>query len=329
MTTPLISIIIPVFNSEKCLKRCVDSILSQTFVDFELILVDDGSSDLTFKICEEYRLSDTRIRVFHKENGGVSIARNFGLNQAKGKWIGFIDSDDWIEKECFNHCFDYKDLDELELIMFSCFWSDDSILPDVLCKSMHDYKSILPLFIDKITFVTPWCKFFKKQILDQYNIMFDTSLSSAEDTLFSFEYLKHVKRMRLMSNKFYHYDISQNISSLSKKKNLNWNTEEYLLKKVFSVVNELEKIFDVDLTKFRCLFGESRLNKYLASCSDLSYINVRNRLKKIICNDELSYLFEDKVYMPKGERRLFCDYLIKNNLYSLLAIYFKYIRTEY
>ena len=110
MFTPLISIIIPVFNSEKCLKRCVDSILSQTFVDFELILVDDGSSDLTFKICEEYRLSDTRIRVFHKENGGVSIARNFGLNQAKGKWIGFIDSDDWIEKECFNHCFDYKNL---------------------------------------------------------------------------------------------------------------------------------------------------------------------------------------------------------------------------
>lgn len=329
MVNPLISIIIPVFNSDKYLRRCVDSILSQTFGDFELILVDDGSTDLSLKVCEEYKLSDTRVRVFHKENGGVSTARNFGLNQAKGKWIGFIDSDDWIENECFNYCFDNGCLDKFDLIMFSCVWSDDSRLPDKLCESIDDFKSILPLFIDKITFVTPWCKFFKKHILDQNNIMFDTSLSSAEDTLFSFEYLKHVRKMKLMSDEFYHYDVSQNVSSLSKKKNRSWNTEEYLLKQIFSVVNELENIFEVDLTKFRCLMGESRLNKYLATCSDLSYNSVRKRLKKITRNNELSYLFKDKVYMPKGERRLMCDYLIKNNLYSLLAVYFKYIKSEY
>ena len=98
---PKISVIVPVYNTGQYLPRCIDSILSQTFTDFELLLIDDGSTDNSGMICDEYAAKDSRIRVFHKENGGVSSARNFGLAQASGEYIGWVDSDDWIEPNMY------------------------------------------------------------------------------------------------------------------------------------------------------------------------------------------------------------------------------------
>lgn len=99
---PKISIIVPVYNVEKYIHRCIDSILHQTFKDFELILVDDGSLDNSGKICDEYAKEDDRIKVIHKENGGLSDARNVGLDIAQGEYIAFVDSDDWIEKDMYS-----------------------------------------------------------------------------------------------------------------------------------------------------------------------------------------------------------------------------------
>ena len=98
---PIISIIVPVYNVEEYLQRCIDSILNQRFKDFELILINDGSTDNSLKICKEYSLSDSRVKVINKENGGLSSARNAGINIAKGKYIGFVDSDDWINEEMY------------------------------------------------------------------------------------------------------------------------------------------------------------------------------------------------------------------------------------
>ena len=99
---PKISIIVPVYNVEQYLRRCIDSILNQSFADFELLLIDDGSKDKSGAICDEYAAKDSRIRVFHKENGGVSSARNIGLENARGEWLSFIDGDDVITEGYFN-----------------------------------------------------------------------------------------------------------------------------------------------------------------------------------------------------------------------------------
>ena len=99
MSNPKISVIIPVYNAESTLRRCVDSVLAQTYTDFECLLIDDGSTDKSGEMCDEYAAKDSRVRVFHKENGGVSSARNVGLDNAKGEWITFLDSDDYIEEE--------------------------------------------------------------------------------------------------------------------------------------------------------------------------------------------------------------------------------------
>lgn len=92
-----ISIIVPVYNAEKTLHKCVDSIINQSYKDWELLLVDDGSIDRSALICDDYVKQDKRIKVFHKQNGGVSSARNVGLDNVKGEWVSFIDSDDWVE----------------------------------------------------------------------------------------------------------------------------------------------------------------------------------------------------------------------------------------
>ena len=113
---PQISVIVPVYNAEKYLHRCIDSILAQTFSDFELLLIDDGSKDNSGRICDEYAAKDSRIRVFHKKNGGVSSARNMGLDNAKGDWITFVDSDDWVKQDYLYSMISQPDAD---LIMSS------------------------------------------------------------------------------------------------------------------------------------------------------------------------------------------------------------------
>lgn len=107
MENDLISVIVPIYNMEKYLNKCVDSILNQTYSNLEIILVDDGSTDLSPKICDEYLKLDDRIKVFHKKNGGLSDAKNFGLKKANGKYVGFVDSDDWIDKNMYEEMY-YK-----------------------------------------------------------------------------------------------------------------------------------------------------------------------------------------------------------------------------
>lgn len=101
LESPLISVIVPVYKVEEYLARCVDSILGQTYRNLEILLVDDGSPDRCGEICEEYAARDTRIRVIHKENGGLSSARNAAIDVAQGEYLGFVDSDDWIEPETY------------------------------------------------------------------------------------------------------------------------------------------------------------------------------------------------------------------------------------
>ena len=110
---PKVSVIVPVYRAEKYIKECIESIINQTFEDFELLLVDDGSPDNSGAICDEYALKDSRIRVFHKENGGVSSARNEGIYKSNGEWLCFVDSDDIIEQTY---------LKDFDLNIIACDW---------------------------------------------------------------------------------------------------------------------------------------------------------------------------------------------------------------
>lgn len=163
--TPLISIIVPVYNSEKTLCRCVDSVINQPFNNWEILLIDDGSTDKSFEICENYALKDKRITVLHKENGGVSSARNIGLDNAKGKWVTFIDSDDYIAVDALS--MDYNTLDE-DLLLFPYYSINNGkeslvkIGNEQIIKDHHDLICFYNEYLLCTILRSPWSKFLKK-----------------------------------------------------------------------------------------------------------------------------------------------------------------------
>ena len=201
MTTPLISVIVPVYNAESTLIRCVDSILAQTFTDFELLLIDDGSKDRSGEICDGYAAKDSRVKVFHKPNGGVSSARNLGLDNARGEWISFVDSDDDIHKDCL------YELNSLEANDFKvCNFDGDG------SKRFESYPSDSHLSGDSIKFMldnnlvyTPWGKLFKSSIIKALGLRFDTKLRLGEDTVFCWEYLLHCSDAAVSDKGLYFY----------------------------------------------------------------------------------------------------------------------------
>lgn len=190
-SSPLISIIVPVYNAEKTLRQCVDSILAQDYSVFELLLIDDGSKDDSPAICDEYAAKDIRVMVFHKPNGGVSSARNHGLEKAQGEWITFIDADDYITERYFDG------VDERhEDILIKGYKKFENT--GIVAGRVADKLLGMPVFSDFISqFVTdsllrcPWAKFYKRSLLG--DLRFLTDMKIGEDAWFVFNYLAKCK----------------------------------------------------------------------------------------------------------------------------------------
>lgn len=183
---PKVSIIVPVYNTEKDLPRCIDSILAQTYTDFELILVNDGSTDFSGKICDEYATKDNRIVVIHKENGGVSSARNIGIKNSTGEWISFVDSDDYL-MQFFLQNFAMDENNDMEICGIEVVGGDNYIhcINDVKKQYVGSSIRDLCLTIFNHRYITsPCAKIIKKSFILEHKILFDTKITIAEDTLF-------------------------------------------------------------------------------------------------------------------------------------------------
>lgn len=218
---PTISIIVPVYNTEQYLPRCIDSILSQSFTDFELLLIDDGSTDGSSAICDDYAKKDNRVRVFHKENGGASSARNVGLDNAKGEWVTFVDSDDYVLDNYLSLGFE-KNID-----MYVQNWKyADGLVKDCYepCVIEEDgYGQFLKENIHTDMFRTACCSFVKSKILNDNNIKFDTRFKLGEDTLFVMDYYKYAKSICIVGNSCYIYNRQDNWNN---KYCLSWDDAE-------------------------------------------------------------------------------------------------------
>lgn len=202
---PKISIIVPVYKAEKYINRCIDSILAQTFTDWELLLVDDGSPDRSGKICDEYAIKDKRIRVFHKENGGVSSARNLGIDKMQGKYVTFVDADDWIDVETLEVCINKINEGQLDVLQYSWMRVNDE--GQVLMKKVIK-SDVLGLkdFADNANFnVCVWGSLIKTNIIRERQICFNTKLKLAEDQIFILTALLYAQRIQSISNTFYNY----------------------------------------------------------------------------------------------------------------------------
>jgi glycosyltransferase involved in cell wall biosynthesis len=206
---PVISIIVPVYKVEQYLRRCIDSILAQTFINFECILIDDGSPDNCPVICDEYAEQDNRIVVIHQENKGVSAARNAGLDIAKGEWIGFVDSDDWCDEVMFQLL--YENAIKYDVDVSIC--GARIVSAEHTCTNpLKEVKLICPgitatrmMFSEKLFNTNPFAKLMKAAIFIKNKIRYDTSIKYGEDALLLYEFYKFSDRVFYSSQPYYNY----------------------------------------------------------------------------------------------------------------------------
>ena len=269
MSNKCVSIIVPIYNSEKYLTDCLESIINQTYKNLEIILIDDGSTDNSKRICETFVKNDKRVVYIRKTNGGISSARNKGLDICNGQYICFVDSDDMIDK---NYIMDFMNCLQKNVDMLSCCFLKFSknVFSDNIVKNYkkvsydinNKYKLLLSTSKGYV-----WNKLYKRDIIIKYNIRFNEKISMCEDLEFNFNYLKYCNYVIYIENQNYFYRVSSN--SISKKMN---NFKWFSIYDSYNLIFKNFDDYDIDTQKKliysynRFLFeGLSRL-KYIDNC---------------------------------------------------------------
>lgn len=345
----MISIIVPVYNAETYLKQCIESILIQTYKDFELILVDDGSNDKSYEICSEYSKKNERIKVVHKVNGGVSSARNKGLDIAKGNWIYFCDSDDKLSsKKSLHMIADLVSDSDLIVTGHNDFDEEGNQLgfnyDGAKFNGTMAKKEFVKRLFDKKSTVGYqgflWTKLFNKKIIDKNHLRFDTEIKFAEDMLFVTEYccLDEVRTIRINnSNKVYDY-IHRNgsaMDSLQHSYNPRIFTDFLAFEKMYHLIHNTFHDKKISYLFLRRLFVSGswilsmmeRFNDYHKG--QKRYIeNVMSKHPKLKnefdTKRSLSFLKEEAMELPLNERVIFVNQWLRSK-----DCHFKYLSKKW
>lgn len=200
-----VSVVVPVYNCDKYINKCLESISGQTFKDLEIILVDDGSTDASGELCDAFAKKDDRVKVYHKPNGGVSSARNFGLSKASGEYVMFVDSDDYILSDGIKKAEEYL-LKSVDLIFFAP--TENMLKHDSeKYKEMSRFDVIENYSVWQKYFYSPWSKFFKKSIIAEHSLNFNEQMKYNEDAEFIHRYLVFCLNICFVNDYFYKYTV--------------------------------------------------------------------------------------------------------------------------
>lgn len=209
----MISIIIPVYNVEQYIAKCIESILNQTNSDWELILINDGSTDRSGEICDKYAINNKKIKVIHQTNRGVSKSRNTAINIANGEYLCFVDSDDWVDP---NFLEDFKtNVYKADFYFSGALYDINNKVysyknyKESYCKNIQQIKDV---FFNQKLFSNgyPWGKLFKTQIIKNNNLQFNEQLSIHEDHIFVFQYFSYINSLYITNSSGYHYLVFDN-----------------------------------------------------------------------------------------------------------------------
>ena len=241
---PLISVIIPMYNAENVIERCLNSIVSQTYKNLEIIIIDDGSTDKSADICDSYAKNDKRVKVIHKGNAGVSAARNVGLEKATGEYIMFVDADDWIDKKFCETMMQYVVEYNVKLVKSLAFDRDESgkiknMGADISENLLIDIQREFSFFKPYATGVV-WGSLYRSDLIK--NIRFETDLYVGEDTLFFAKAVKRADKMVIAKERMYNYVVyteSASHGDINEKKMTNLTAWE----RVAELFSDNERIF--------------------------------------------------------------------------------------
>ena len=328
------SIIVPIYNSEKYIGRCIESVRKQTEQNWELLLINDGSSDNSESICISFQSLDTRIKYFYQKNSGVSSARNNGLLRAQGEWITFIDSDDWIEEnhlETFNKQID-KDVD----LCINSFIADLSYgsrnFNYIDCSSFNRTESIKLFFTSlKAHSQFLWIKAFKRSIIKKYNIYFNEQINLGEDNIFILDYISHINSLSSSSIVTYHYDqFEENITSLGRRNRSIKDLLFQIEKNTDAYINLYNKIKIDTILNIASNYYYSRIfERILVNYKQKKFLGLfytppihllnYNRYKEILCINSVNNPLINKfwLHIDYNSRNIYFNlYIIKKCLIS-------------
>ena len=208
---PKISIIVPIYNAQKTLERCIDSILNQDFSDFELLLINDGSKDDSGKICDIYAGKDNRVRVIHKENSGVSASRNLALQEAKGEYLQFLDADDWITPNATRLFAESLEQNQCDMVIADFYrvigerLSHKGSIDEGGALSREEFANNMMENPADFYYGVLWNKLYKKSIVEKYGLCMNPKISWCEDFMFNLEYIRHCETIFVLQVPVYYY----------------------------------------------------------------------------------------------------------------------------
>lgn len=250
MENPIISVIVPIYNVEKYINRCIKSLINQTLKDIEIILVDDGSPDACPHICDQWATIDQRIKVIHKENGGASSARNIGIENASGKYIAFVDSDDYVELNMYENMIKINDRYDCDIVMCDCYKEKNEIKEIYTHNIRGGYYDKEMLYneyfhcllmtesVDYPPTISNWVCLFKSELLLQNKIRYAENIRFSEDLLFGSQAMYFSNSFYYMKEEcYYHYMF--NPESVTKTY---YEKKWLMLKKLYYLINEFFSI---------------------------------------------------------------------------------------
>lgn len=325
MKNVVVSVIVPVFNVEKYIETCIQSILKQTFKDYEIIFIDDASRDNSLGILERYKKEYDNIKVFNnKNNMGVSYARNLGIEKAIGEYLLFIDSDDFINNICLETLINnVKDADIIISNYVRFYGKSGTSLKNELIDNdtltLEELKNKFFYFYNKNIIHTPVSRLYKKEIIDRYNIRFNKKYSLGEDLIFNFQYLEKAKKIKFIDNYLYYYRWTN--ESLTNK-----YIDNYLEIKM-ELIDYIEKFLKSNLqkdcnmqkqiNKEKCNVIIGAIQNLFTPACKLEMFRKKIKIKEILNNDQYIQLIKDVQFdnfMQKVMRRL----IIKRNVKCII-----------
>ena len=303
MQNPKVSIIVPVYNAERYLERCLNSLRNQTLKDVEIILVDDSSTDSSLQICNRIAQEDSRIKVIHKANEGAGPARNAALHIASGEYIGFVDSDDFIELNMFESLYNKAVQYDSDLVMSGVLFVDGNMFSEkgecirktYFDKDTHfDTEEALKMLRMGIVGSSPqdaedskygmsiWKNLFKHEIIKKNNLAFQSEREIySEDALFMIDYISCIKKATGISDAFYNYQRNEDSISKSYKKDR--------FEKSLAFINEVEKRFKKDIKADEYRIYTDRF--WQAMC-------------RVLCSQEIMYAQDNNIKYSALKERL-------------------------
>ena len=316
-----ISIIVPVYNTEKYLKRCIDSILSQNYADFELLLVDDGSTDGSGALCDSYQQKDSRVRVFHQKNAGVSAARNYGVDQAQGEWVCFVDSDDEVLPDYLSDMIKAADTDECLVIGNIC----KSRLTGLLMEDVYlDGKEMVRYLLDHsvLQLSGPVAKLFNRTVLMKNDIRFPVGVHYGEDMIHFFRYLNKIHRVVLLKSENYLVNMRDGSRSTSY---YSFESEYECFQNCLSEMTAFVGRLDVSPEEQTELVWRNRTSDTFLRCVKCLYAgtssyNYQERLHLLRGIPKAYFLNFGRYFRPQGFSSKLITFLVRHRLFTLLLL---------